>query len=165
MKNAMTKLTQKAVREKLASLPDSRRPQAYLLSSEHYDVSPKGETKAEWVREAAGGFGYDPYLVLVNLGGYTGATVAVLAGHPDEALQKADEWVCTRYYDGDPDECERARGRGEGVVAVEHLMIPQANPPEGKPSGLVRGLVTAGLALVGLGGIVMGVRASRRPSN
>lgn len=153
--------TQKQIREQIASLPDWRRPAAYLFSTEHYDVSPKGETKADFIREVASGSGYDPYLVSINTGGYTGVTVAVLAGHPDEALETADEWACTKYYDN-LDDCEEARGRGEGVVAVEHLMQAQANPPPPRRGGLLRGLVTAGLALVGVGGIVMGAREQKR---
>ncbi len=129
-------LTQKQVRVKLDSLrkrSHMKDPQAYLLSTEHYDVSPKGETKADWVREvveSSTAYGnYAPYVVEYNFGSsYTSAAVVVLAGHPDGALQTADEWWCTRYYDSDPDACDEARGSGEGVVSVRHLMEVEANP-------------------------------------
>ena len=122
-------LTQKQVRAKLDSLSSRQKPMAYLYSTENYDVSSKGDTKVEWIREAASTHGYEPYIVEINFGSsYTSAAVVVLAGHPDEALQTADEWFCTRYYDSDPDKCDEARGSGEGVISVQHLMEVESNP-------------------------------------
>lgn len=108
--------TQKEVRE---ALKKHGKIYAYLLSSEHYDVDPKGETKAAWVREAVEYA--DPYIVGINTGSYTEMKVAVVAGHPDEALETADEWYGTYMYEGDPDAYEEARGAGEGVVSVQEL--------------------------------------------
>lgn len=109
------------IEQALDALPDWQKPQAYLRSTEHYDVSAEGETEEDWVEEAAEGGGYEPYLVGINTGGYTGATVAVLAGHPDEALETASEWTQTYYYDSDPDAYEEAISSGYGLVNVESL--------------------------------------------
>lgn len=122
-------LTQKQVRVKLDNLASWQKPMAYLHSTESYDVSSKGDTKAEWIREAASVHGYEPYIVEINFGSsYTSAAVVVLAGHPDGALETAHEWFCTHYYDSDPDKCDEARGAGEGVVSVQHLMEAESNP-------------------------------------
>lgn len=130
--------TRKEIRKALDALPNWRKPVAYLISSEHYDVSADGETKSSWVRDAVEYA--EPYLVSINTGGYTGVTVAVVAGHPDEALETADEWACTKYYDSDHDECEEARGRGEGVVSVQHLMEARESNPSTSESELTKRL-------------------------
>ena len=46
-----------------------------------------------------------------------------------------------------------------GEDEIRELLEPYANPAPG--GGLVRGLITAGLAVAGITGIVMGVRAGR----
>lgn len=132
--------TQKQVRAVLDGL--SRKPQAYLRSSEHYDVSSEGETRRDWIREAAEDNGYDPYIVEINTGGFTGTIVAVVAGHPDEALETADEWACTFYYDSNYEECEEARGRGEGVVRVYPLMEAERRNNPGHSSGVTSSELT-----------------------
>lgn len=98
---------------------------AYLRSTEHYDVSDEGETKADWIEEAAGGYGDTAYIVGINTGGFTGDTVAVLAQNADTALETADEWAATRYYEGDS---EKMHGAWEGAVRVEELLVPMSNP-------------------------------------
>lgn len=108
----------KQVAEALASLEKWQKPYVYLSSWEHYDVSSKGMSRADWLTEASEYNDRPPYLVQINTGGYTGVTAAVVAGHPDEALETADEWAATKYYDGDREAMHEA---GEGPLRVDLL--------------------------------------------
>ena len=109
----------------------SRTVSEYLRSTEHYDVSDEGETKADWIEEAASGFGYKAYVVGISTGGFTGDTVAVLAKNENEALETADEWAATHYYNGDS---ESMHEQGEGPVMVDALLVPAPNPRANNPA-------------------------------
>lgn len=121
--------TEAQIRSALNALPEREWPEEFLKSTEHYDVSPQGEIKRDWIEEAAQGYGYGPYLVSINTGGFGASTVAVLSKNADEALETAGEWVCTKYYESLPEACEEARGRGEGVVSVRSLLDATADNP------------------------------------
>ena len=101
----------------LTELPQWRQPSAYLSAWEHYDVSDEGMKRADWIEQAADR-NNTPYIVSINTGGYTGMSVAVIAANTEAALEAADEWTATRFYDGDSDDMH---GKGEGPHVVEML--------------------------------------------
>lgn len=118
------------------------KPYVYLSAYEHYDVPPSAAEKkrsdhaGENMSRAIDGIYDNPedvYVVQINIGTWTGVNAVVYdAGHPDSALEAADDWAAGYYYDGDGDAMHDV---GEGPVRVDRLKIRNGNGRGGGSGG------------------------------
>ncbi len=102
------------------------KPYVYLYAFDHYDnVGKKEPHRGGLSRKDAVEYAWTDkgvYEVGINTGGYTGVTAIVVgATHPDTALQVADEWTGSYFYEDDHKEEFSYSERGEGPISVREV--------------------------------------------